>query len=80
VRILDPDFPGIEQRIKALTPRPVASSSSRYSYLLEKGIITAEQLSKVLASDDKNSDNVLMKDYKVFQKRPWRELVPLLRL
>lgn len=68
VRILDPDFPGIEQRIKALTPRPVASSSSRYSYLLEKGIITAEQLSKVLASDDKNSDNVLMKDYKVSKK------------
>jgi type II secretory ATPase GspE/PulE/Tfp pilus assembly ATPase PilB-like protein len=68
VRILDPDFPGIEQRIKALTPRPVASSNSRYSYLLEKGIITAEQLSKVLASDDKNSDNVLMKDYKVSKK------------
>lgn len=68
VRILDPDFPGIEQRIKALTPRPVASSSSRYSFLLDKGVITAEQLSKVLAADSKDPDGVLLKEYKVAKK------------
>ena len=49
VRILDPDFPGIEQRIKALTPRPVTSSSSRYSHLLEKNLISADQLATVMS-------------------------------
>jgi tetratricopeptide (TPR) repeat protein len=68
VRLLDPDFPGIEQRIKALTPRPVASSSSRYSYLLEKGVITAEQLSRVLSSDSKDPDGALIKEHKVSKK------------
>jgi type II secretory ATPase GspE/PulE/Tfp pilus assembly ATPase PilB-like protein len=68
VRILDPDFPGIEQRIKALTPRPVASSSSRYSYLLDKGVITAAQLSRVLSGDVKDPDSVLLKEYKVGKK------------
>jgi len=68
VRILDPDFPGIEQRIKALTPRPVASSSSRYSFLLDKGVITAAQLSKVLSSDVKDPDSVLLKEYKVSKR------------
>ncbi len=68
VRILDPDFPGIEQRIKALTPRPVASSSSRYSYLLEKNLLTADQLSKVLSMEGKDSDSVLLKDYHVPKK------------
>jgi type II secretory ATPase GspE/PulE/Tfp pilus assembly ATPase PilB-like protein len=68
VRILDPDFPGIEQRIKALTPRPAASSSSRYSYLLDKGVISAAQLSKVLSGDVKDPDIVLLKEYKVSKK------------
>ncbi len=68
VRILDPEFPGIEQRIKALTPRPTASSSSRYSYLLEKGVITAEQLSRILAGDHKDPDSVLLKEYKISKK------------
>jgi len=68
VRILDPEFPGIEQRIKALTPRPAASSSSRYSYLLDKGVITAEQLSRILAGDHKDPDGVLLKEYKISKK------------
>jgi len=69
VRDLDPDFPGIEQRIKALSPRPATSpSSSRYSYLLEKGVISSEQLSRVLASEQKDPDGVLMRDYKVSKR------------
>ncbi len=65
VRILDPDFPGIEQCIKALMPRPVASSSSRYSFLLDKGLVTAEQLSGILSADTKDPDGALIKELKI---------------
>ncbi len=65
VKILDPDFPGIEQRIKALNPRRSPSGSSRYSYLLETGLVTAEQMARVLAQDAKDPDLVLLTDYKI---------------
>lgn len=68
VRVLDPLFPGIDQRLKALAPRPVAASTSRYSYLLDRGVITADQLSKVLSSDGKDQDSVLLGQYKVSKK------------
>lgn len=68
VRILDADFPGIEQRIKALTPRPAASCGSRYSLLLDKGLITAEQLSSVLSAENSDPDAVLLKDFKIAKK------------
>jgi type II secretory ATPase GspE/PulE/Tfp pilus assembly ATPase PilB-like protein len=68
VRILDADFPGIEQRIKALTPRPAASCGSRYSLLLDKGLITPEQLSSVLSAENSDPDTVLLKDFKIAKK------------
>ena len=68
VRFLDSEFPGIEQRIKALTPRPSASCGSRYSLLLDKGLITAEQLSKVLAVENADPDVTLLKEFKISKK------------
>lgn len=65
VMALDPDFPGIEQRIKALAPRPKTASGSRYSYLLDKKLITPEQLKMVLAEDVKDPDTMLMNSFKV---------------
>lgn len=62
---LDPEFPGIEQRIKALTPRPQATSSSRYSYLLDQGLITSEQLARVLEPGGKDPDQMLLHDFKI---------------
>ncbi|HCF05901.1 MAG TPA: secretion system protein E, partial [Desulfomicrobiaceae bacterium] len=51
VLALDPAFPGIEQRIKALAPKP-AVASSRYSYLVEQGIVSQEALARALESKD----------------------------
>lgn len=65
VQELDPEFPGIEQRIKALSPRPTPASGNRYSYLLDKGVVTSEQLAKVLGGDVQDPDAVLMSEYKV---------------
>lgn len=65
VRLLDPKFPGIEQRITALTPRPATSSGSRYSLLLDRGLISADQLARVLSGDVQNPDDVLMSEYKI---------------
>ena len=68
VRFLDSDFPGIEQRIKALTPRPSASCGSRYSLLLDKGLITAEQLSRVLSAENVDPDVALLKEFNISKK------------
>lgn len=65
VQALDPAFPGIEQRIKALAPRPAATSSSRYSHLLDKGLITSEQLARVLSPEVKDPDSVLLREHKI---------------
>lgn len=51
VLALDSSFPGIEQRIKALAPKP-AVASSRYSYLVEHGIVSQEALTRALESKD----------------------------
>lgn len=51
VLALDPSFPGIEQRIKVLAPKPVVASS-RYSYLVEQGIISQDALARALGSKD----------------------------
>jgi type II secretory ATPase GspE/PulE/Tfp pilus assembly ATPase PilB-like protein len=65
VRGLDPKFPGIEQRIAALAPRPAASSGSRYSLLLDRGLVTSDQLARVLSGDIQDPDSVLMTEYKI---------------
>jgi type II secretory ATPase GspE/PulE/Tfp pilus assembly ATPase PilB-like protein len=62
VLALDPAFPGIEQRIKALAPKP-AVASSRYSYLLERGLVTQEALSRALEAKD--PDAVLLGELRV---------------
>lgn len=62
---LDPDFPGIEQRIKALAPRPAPTSSSRYSYLLDQKLVTPEQLNTVLVDTDNDPDAALMTSFKI---------------
>ncbi len=64
VHDLDPAFPGIVQRIKALAPRPVAARS-RYSYLLDNRLLSGEQLSHALLPDIKDPDALIMNEYKV---------------
>ncbi len=59
VLALDPAFPGIEQRIKALAPKP-AVASSRYSYLVERGFVTPAALTKALEAKD--PDAVLLNE------------------
>ncbi len=62
---LDPEFPGIEQRIKALAPRPAPASSSRYSHLLDKQLVTPEQLRAVLAEGVNDPDAMLLGTFKI---------------
>lgn len=65
VKQLDPEFPGINQRIKAIAPKPVATTANRYSLLCEQGLLTEAQLSKVLSLDMPDADRFLLTDCKI---------------
>lgn len=65
VKNLDPEFPGIEQRIKAIAPKPVAATANRYSLLVEQGLISTDQLAKALAVDIADADLFLLMECNV---------------
>lgn len=65
VKQLDPEFPGINQRIKAIAPKPVATTANRYSLLCEQGLLTEAQLGKVLSLDMPDADRFLLTDCKI---------------
>ncbi|GAB1409056.1 ATPase, T2SS/T4P/T4SS family [Desulfovibrionales bacterium] len=65
VKRLDPEFPGINQRIRAIAPKPIPTSANRYSLLREHEVITDEQLTQALSADMLEADRFLLTDCQV---------------